>query len=219
MIRRYKTFNLISLLAATAILSGCLTDGQTDDAEVAPDPSGNSAPTISGSPRTSTKVGESYSFTPSASDPDDDALTFSVENLPRWAEFNSGNGNISGVPSLGDEGVYDNIRVTVSDGEAQASLPQFSVNVTQTGTGSATLSWAPPTQNEDGTALTDLAGYKIYYGVSEGNYPNEITINNPGVSSYVVDNLSPDTYFFVSTAFNTSGVESDHSNVASKTVN
>lgn len=218
MFRRVNTFVLVTLLSATVSLSGCLTGSEEDEGSQGP--SGNSAPTISGSPRTSIVVGESYAFTPSASDPDGDSLTFSVENLPRWASFDNSDGSISGVPNTGDEGVYSDIVVSVSDGSAEASLPQFSVNVTQSGTGSATLSWTAPTQNEDGSSLTDLAGYKIYYGVSQGNYPNQVTISNPGVTTYVVENLSPDnTYFFVSTAFNSNGVESDYSNVASKTVN
>ncbi len=85
--------------------------------------------------------------------------------------------------------------------------------------GSATLYWTPPTQNTDGSDLMDLAGFKIYYGTASGNYPNQITINNPGVTTYVVDNLSANTWYFVSTAFNSSGVESDVSNVAIKTIN
>ena len=51
------------------------------------------------------------------------------------------------------------------------------------GSGSATLSWAAPTKNEDGTALTDLAGYKLYWGTTPGSYPNSVTINNPGRTS------------------------------------
>lgn len=211
------------MLTAAALLSGCLTGGETDDAQAGPDPDpnppGNAAPTISGSPRTSTTVGEAYTFTPSASDADGDPLTFSVENLPRWADFSTDDGTISGVPNLGDEGTYSDILVSVSDGSAQASLPEFSLNVTQTAMGSATLSWTPPTENEDGSTLSNLAGYKIYYGVNQGSYPNQVTIDNPGITTYVVENLSPNTYFFVSTAFNSSGVESDYSNVASKTVN
>ncbi len=65
----------------------------------------------------------------------------------------------------------------------------------------------------------DLAGFKIYYGTSPGSYPNQITINNPGVTTYVVDNLSVNTWYFVSTAFNSSAGESDFSNVATKTIN
>jgi hypothetical protein len=82
-----------------------------------------------------------------------------------------------------------------------------------------TLSWTPPTQNEDGTALTDLAGYWIYWGTSPGSYPDSVKIDNPGLSTYVVDNLVPGTYEFVATSFNASGVESVYSNPATKVVN
>ena len=84
--------------------------------------------------------------------------------------------------------------------------------------GSVTLSWAAPTQNEDGTTLTDLAGYKIYWGTTSGNYPNSVTINDQNATSYVVDNLSSGTYEFVATSFNTSGVESRNSAPATKVV-
>ena len=51
-----------------------------------------------------------------------------------------------------------------------------------------TLSWIPPTTNADGTPLTDLAGYKIYFGVSSKNYTQNIDVGN--VTSYTVTNLS-----------------------------
>ncbi len=85
--------------------------------------------------------------------------------------------------------------------------------------GAATLSWIPPTQNVDETALTDLSGYKIYYGTQKGNYPNSIAINNPGVTEYVIENLSgSNTYYFVITAFDSQGNESGLSNIASKSI-
>jgi len=118
----------------------------------------------------------------------------------------------------GEEGVYDNVEVSVSDAEMTTSLPAFSITVTQVATGSVTLTWTPPTMNTDGSPLTDLAAYKIYYGLTQGNYTNQIRIDNPGLSSFVVDNLSPNTYFFVSTAINSAGIESDISNVASSIV-
>ena len=65
----------------------------------------------------------------------------------------------------------------------------------------------------------DLAGFNIYYGTSEGNYSKVITVDNPGVTSYVVDNLVPSTYFFVTTAFTTSGAESEFSNTIVRQVN
>ncbi len=126
---------------------------------------------------------------------------------------------MSGTPQVGDAGSYTNISIGVSDGNLSDTLPGFTITVNQVSLGSATLNWTPPTQNTDGSNLMDLAGYKIYYGTSPDSYLNQITINNPGVTTYVVDNLTPNTWYLVSTAFNSSGMESDVSNVATKTIN
>jgi len=86
-------------------------------------------------------------------------------------------------------------------------------------TGVAELSWMPPTEHTDGTTLYDLSGYKIYIGTAEGSYTELIDLLNPELTMYVVDNLASGTYFFVITAYNSAGVESDYSNVISKTIN
>lgn len=209
----------LSIFMTLPLLSGCLSTAENVEAEPGnPQPPSNSRPTISGSPSSAVMVNEAYSFTPSASDPDGDSLSFSVANLPGWATFNSSNGRISGTPSPGDEGTYSNIRITASDGSLSASLPGFSVAVNTISTGAVTLSWTPPTENEDGTPLTDLAAYKFYYGTSPGSYTNQVRINNPGLASYVIDGLTPNTYYFVATAINASGAESRFSNEAIKEV-
>ena len=179
----------------------------------------NSAPQITGTPAAQVTVGQSYSFTPNGSDPDGDSLTFSVQNLPSWAGFDSMTGTLSGTPQAGAEGIYSNISITVSDGALSASLPMFNITVDQVSLGSATLTWTPPTQNTDGSPLTDLDGYVVYYGLAAGSYSNQIVLNNPGLSTYVVDNLAPNTYYFSITAKNSIGIESNFSNVASKTIN
>jgi len=179
----------------------------------------NGTPTISGTPPDQINEGIAYSFTPTASDPDNDTLSFSVAGLPGWANFNTSNGRISGTPGSGDVGSYSGITITVSDGSASANLGPFSITVNAVSLGSVTLNWTPPTENDDGSALTDLAGYKIYWGTTPGSYPNSVTLDNPGLTSYVVDNLSPGTYEFVATSFNAAGVESAYSNVATKVLN
>ena len=93
-----------------------------------------------------------------------------------------------------------------------------SVPVNQVGFGSATLSWTPPTQNTDGSPLTDLAGYKFYWGTTPGIYPNMVMTNNPGITIYVIENLEPGTYEFVATAFNAAGVDSAYSGTSTKTI-
>jgi hypothetical protein len=86
------------------------------------------------------------------------------------------------------------------------------------GEGTAELSWTPPTENADGSTLTDLAGYRIHYGTSPGTYTTTIEINNPGLSSYIVTGLTPGTYYFALTAFNASNISSDYSNEEQGTI-
>jgi hypothetical protein len=85
-------------------------------------------------------------------------------------------------------------------------------------TGSATLSWDPPTQNTDGTPLTDLAGYYIHYGNSADDLTQTIAVQGGGVSEYEITNLAQGTYYFAVTAYTSDGTESPASNVASKTI-
>ena len=92
------------------------------------------------------------------------------------------------------------------------------VTVVLNNSGTALLSWTPPTENTDSSLLTDLAGYKIYYGTSPGSYSDTITINNPGLTSYLVENLASADWYFVMTSFNSNGTESGHSYEVSKSV-
>ncbi len=86
------------------------------------------------------------------------------------------------------------------------------------GTGAATLAWVPPLENTDGSALENLSGYRIHYGTQPGNYEFTISIDNAGITRYVVEDLAPGTYYFAVTAITASGVESDPSEEASKTI-
>jgi hypothetical protein len=171
----------------------------------------NSAPTISGTPAAAVNINTAYSFTPTVSDPDGDTLTFSITGLPAWANFDTSSGRLAGTPGDADVGVYGDIRISVSDGTGTATLAPFSISVNAVGNGSATLSWSAPTENTDGSALTNLAGYKLYWRIGSGAYQNPVTISNPSVTTYIVENLAPGTYEFVATAFNSQNVESDHS--------
>lgn len=84
--------------------------------------------------------------------------------------------------------------------------------------GAATLRWTPPTGNTDGTSLTNLAGYRISYGMSPDALVQTIQLANAGASSYTVSNLSPGTYYFAVRAYSSGGTESALSSVVSKVV-
>jgi hypothetical protein len=178
----------------------------------------NRAPVISGTPPTSVMQNTAYSFQPTASDADGDPLTFSITNAPSWATFSTTTGRLSGTPSASNVGTFNNISIRVSDGKTTTSLATFNITVLAVSNGSATLSWTPPTTNTNGTALTNLAGYRVYWGTSAGSYSNSVTLNNAGLTSYVVSSLAPGTYYFAVTALNSSGVESAKSNSGSKTI-
>lgn len=179
----------------------------------------NRAPTISGTPPATAREGLAYSFMPKAQDADGDTLSFSISNRPVWARFNRATGALTGTPGPGTVGNYANIRVRVTDGIATARLPIFSIAVQQSSLGSATLHWQPPTTRSDGSPLTNLDGYRIRYGTASGSYPNLIDITNEGLTSAVVSDLPPATYYFVISAYDTNGAESANAGPASKKIN
>ena len=178
----------------------------------------NKAPKISGSAPAAINAGSSYSFVPAASDPDGDALTFSIQNKPEWASFVATTGKLSGTPGMGDVGTHSNIAISVTDGKVSTTLGKFSIAVTAISNGRVTLSWDAPTENTDGTPLTTLSGYKIRYGTSAGALTKTIDVGTAGISTYIVEDLSPATWYFTITAVTTTGLESAYSNIANKQI-
>ena len=211
---------ILVLMVIGTQISGCLDSGAKTEpnANLAPNIT-NHTPGISGSPATVVAVDESYSFTPSATDDDSDTLSFAIQNMPIWAQFDEMTGTLAGTPDSSRVGVYTGIEISVSDGNATARLPVFSIEVTQSAGGSVTLTWVAPVDNEDGSTLVNLAGYNIYYGNAPSAYTQSIRLDNPSLTRYVVQNLTPNTYYFVATAINSQGIESSFSNETARMVN
>jgi hypothetical protein len=173
---------------------------------------------ISGTPSSAVNVGSTYSFTPTVTNPGGAALTFSIQNKPSWATFNSSNGQLAGTPTAASAGTYSNIVIGVTDGTSSPSLAPFAITVNQVANGTATLDWTSVTQNNNGSALTNLAGYHVHYGTSASNLSQNVQIANPTVTTYVVTNLSSGTWYFGVSAYTTSGTEGEMSNVGQKTI-
>ncbi len=178
--------------------------------------SGVNAPTISGSPPGTVVAGQPYSFVPTTTNPGAGALVFSIVNMPAWASFSTTTGQLTGTPSNAQAGTYSNIYIVVNDGTASVSLGAFSITVTPTGT--ASLSWTAPTANTDGTPLTDLAGYTIYYGSSADALTQSIQVADPTATAYVVNTLASGTYYFAVAGYTTTGVQGAVSSQVSKTI-
>ncbi len=179
----------------------------------------HSALTVSGTPASAVSAGQTYSFTPTVST-SGGTPTYSISNAPPWATFNTSTGQLSGTPPAGDAGTYSGIVISVTDGSASASLPAFSITVAEanSATGSADVSWTPPTTNTNGSTLTNLAGYTIYYGTSATALTQTVQVANIGVTNYVISGLTSGTWYFAVTAYTNAGAQSALSNIASKTI-
>ena len=133
-----------------------------------------------------------------------------------WTNDQGGQGTANGTESWTTDSIplelgENLITVTAQDSTGATASRTVLIKRESEGTGSVTLSWEAPTTREDGTPLTNLAGYYIYYGRMSGVYDYEIKIDNPGITTYVVEGLTPGTWYFVLTSYDSDGVESDYS--------
>jgi hypothetical protein len=179
----------------------------------------NRPPTISGTPLLNILVGLLYNFQPSASDPDGDTLTFSIQNRPSWANFDTATGRLSGTPGLLDILTYNNITISVTDGSAVANLNGFSLSVLASSGGTATVQWNPPTTNTDGSAFTDLTGFRVAYGRAADTLDQSSPVSSTSATQHTISNLTSGTWYFAVVAVNSQGVESALSNIASRSIN
>ncbi|KHE90274.1 MAG: fibronectin type III domain-containing protein [Candidatus Scalindua rubra] len=131
--------------------------------------------------------GETVFINPMGTDPDDDVLTFSYSG---WMTSDTYKTNYT------DAGVYT-VTVTVSDGSLTASQ---NVTVTVINSPQTTLSWTANTE-------ADIAGYKVYYGKTSGNYDANVDVGNQ--TNYTLTGLiNGHTYHLAVTAYDSSGNES-----------
>ncbi len=108
------------------------------------------------------------------------------------------------------------ISATINDADGNSSKQSISISILEA-TGVATLQWVPPIENENNTPLTNLKGYRIYYGLSSNRMDNVININDASATSFLVDNLiTGRRYYFSMTAINEQDIESKLSRIVQK---
>jgi hypothetical protein len=184
----------------------------------------NTAPTIAGSPATKINAGAAYALTPTAKDTDGDTLAFAIENRPSWATFSTATGQLSGTPTSAHAGTTANVVISVSDGKSSVAMAAFSITVIVPGSGgpvagnAVALSWDVPTQTMDGQTLGDLSGYRIHYGKKASALVESIEVPSAGSNNFIVQSLTPGTYYFAVRAVTAEGVESELSNVISRDI-
>jgi Putative Ig domain len=224
------------------------TSSAAPTSSTSPTSSASSTPTVSsdkltitGTPGTTVVAGQAYSFRPSAFDSSGKAVQYGVAGKPAWASFNQSTGALTGTPTTADVGVNINVRIAASDGTTSATLPAFEITVNPAASsastapstpppsssapsanstqGSVTVGWAAPTENTNGSALTNLSGFKVYYGTASKQYTQSVTVSSPSVLSQLISSLTVgQTYFFAVAAVSSAGVESSYSPEVSATI-
>jgi hypothetical protein len=229
---------LTGLLVVGLLLAGCWDSSGTDTANAG---SGNAAATtgattatgaatapsapsasitMEGTPSTTATVGQQYSFQPKVIS-SGAGISFAATGLPSWLAFNTSTGALAGTPSASDEGTTGHIVITASTAGASATSTPFTIRVQPAPASTAVsvkLSWAAPTENTDGTPVTDLAGYHIYYGTNPAELTLSASVVGADSTTYVVGDLPSGTYYFSVVAYNSAGVDSGQSNLANETI-
>jgi hypothetical protein len=134
------------------------------------------------------------------------------------ATFDMRTGALTGQPTASNVGNYANIVISVSDGKTSAQLTPFTITVMQAVLGTVSLTWRAPTTNIDGSPITDLTGYKVFYGTSSHQYAQSLSLMSPALTTVMIEDLGPATWFFAVKAISNGGIESDYSSEVSKTI-
>ena len=106
---------------------------------------------ITGTPDTSVRITNNYVFTPSASDIENDTLTFGITNQPGWTTFDANSGSLTGVPEAEDIGTYSDVIISVTDGQ-DGRAEAFSIEVL--GNASPEITGSPETRIAEAQILT-----------------------------------------------------------------
>ena len=208
--RSVAQYALMLILASS--VSACLMDSAIDNSAIGG--SQNTAVSLAiTSPSSASAMDTSDPVVSLAGTASSDMGVFKVS----WANDRGGDGVANGTDSWQTASIAlelgeNRITVTAEDTAGTTARRSIVVNRESGQTGSATLSWAAPTTRTDGTPLTNLAGYTVFYGRMSGTYDYQIDINNPGVSTYIVENLVSGNWYFALAAYDSQGIESDRSN-------
>lgn len=136
--------------------------------------------------------------------------SFSIDTQGNWSY--AVDNRLSAIQDLANgQSIADNTAIRSIDGTSH-NITVNIVGVDDTAS-SLSLSWVAPVEREDNTpiSLTEISGYRIYYGISKGQYSSSVDINDGSATSYTFMNLTGGSYYFVVTTYDTEGRESLYS--------
>ena len=191
-------------IAITCTLIGCLTSKSEKLSRF------NQPPSYQNISNQLLEAGELLSIELNAMDPEGNPLNYSIYNMPSWLSLDPATGTISGTPSLEDVGLYENIRIDISDGNNITSVGPFFIQVEEE-LFDININWEQVTEDINNDTINNVAGYKIYIEEASARFNSSITVKGATETSFIIKRLAPSTYTFTMTAYLTSGLESDKS--------
>ena len=154
-----------------------------------------------------------------ASDIDGDTLTATGLIIASGSGnlSSNGGGTWSYTPAHNDSSAVS-FSYSISDGSVSVT-GTASMDITPApASGSITLRWVAPVTREDETPiqLSEIAGYRIYYGTSPGVYPVQLNINDGSIVQTTLNDMAPGNYYIVITTIDMDGRESSFSEMVAK---
>jgi VCBS repeat-containing protein len=193
-----------------AVISGTSTGSVTEDV----DPDSDNLLEVSGKLNvTDSNAGED-NFVAGSRNGDYGSLMIDTAGNWSYAASNTQ----AAIQNLADgQTVSDSLVVNSVDGTEHTVVIAIRGADEASTTAEVTLSWTAPAEREDNSALSlsAIAGYRIYYGASQGQYSDNVTINDSSATDYTFADLPAGTYYFVVTTIDTDGLESQYSDPVS----
>jgi hypothetical protein len=208
------------VFAAVAACGGGGSEGDASTIVGAPPTSSSTtvgAVAIGGPKADAAVANQFYQFVPEIGDTSGADVVFAIENKPAWATFDAAAGTLSGTPTGADVGSRAAVRISAVAGGSRTTV-EFQLQVVASADGVASVSLDAPVTRTDGTALQNLAGYRIYYGKTATRLDRFVDVKDRAATSAVVSQLTPGTWFFTATAYDANGFESEPTELAQKQI-
>lgn len=201
-----KIFLILSLILT---LHGCLEPNGTHSAQE--NLNEDLPPSFQGTANNLLEVGELLYINLNAIDPEGGTLIYTTRNLPSWLTLDPDLGSITGTPQTQDIGLYEDIRINISDGNNTATAGPFYIQVEQE-LFNIELSWEKVTQDEESNFIAnDVAGYLIYMTEPSGRYDTTTKIKGGDMFKHQINRLAPGAYTFTMASYLNSGLKSNRS--------
>jgi hypothetical protein len=180
--------SILLCMLATLLLTGCGSDEESHNSATAIDPTSSLLIPHTGLIDRSATNNPASSASTAQPTPMTDTTT-----APGAAE-----GGVSAGPTTGS---------------ASSAAPPV-----KTISGAVTVGWQPPTENNDGSSLSNLAGYRVYYGTAVDNLSQSVKLANPGLTTYTITNLTSGTWYIAISAYASDGAESARSGTVTTSI-